>query len=108
MSPIKWAIRRGRRTFTIDMLAAREQLNAGTLSAVDRALIERVLPGALPPPPDDRPECPRCGPISVALSKHTCPYAGHKGKIGPKGNDCGTENAGKNAAAKPLKGRLPE
>lgn len=44
-----------------------------------------------------RRRCPRCGPISVDLSEHTCPY-------GPQGNDCGTENAGENGARKPLKG----
>lgn len=46
---VKWAVRRGKRTFTIDMLAVREQVAANTLPDADRRLIDRVLPGVLKP-----------------------------------------------------------
>lgn len=46
---VKWTVRRGKRTFTIDMLAVREHVAANTLPDADRKLIDRVLPGVLKP-----------------------------------------------------------
>ena len=43
----KQAVRRNRASVTIDVLECQRRLKAGTLSAEDKATLERILPGVL-------------------------------------------------------------